>query len=65
MEKFNQKKYINDWKKENMATVRASYKKEFVDEFKKACKILGVTQSSIIREKMEDTISKAKGGNLK
>lgn len=41
MREFNQRKYIDQWKKENMKQVAASYKKEFVEEFKKACKDLG------------------------
>ncbi|MDO4663949.1 MAG: hypothetical protein Q4A59_03605 [Erysipelotrichaceae bacterium] len=31
---FDQNKYINQWSKENMASVSAKYKKEFVQEFK-------------------------------
>ena len=37
---FNQIKYQNDWKKQNMKQVGGSYKTEFVDEFKAACKKL-------------------------
>ena len=37
-EKFNQAKYMREWQKENMKQVKASYKTEFVDEFKEACK---------------------------
>ena len=40
-EKFNQAKYMREWQKENMKQVKASYKTEFVDEFKEACKKLG------------------------
>ncbi len=57
--KFNQAEYINGWKKENMSLVGASYKTEFVKEFKEACKKLGVSQSSLIRELMNQTIEKA------
>ena len=46
-------------KKENMKTVRASFKNDFVDQFKKACKILGITQADAIREAMNNTIQKA------
>ncbi|MGM9946749.1 hypothetical protein [Floccifex sp.] len=59
-EKFNQTKYINEWAKQNMATVIGKYKKEFVAEFKEACKILGIKQSEVIRNAMIETINKAK-----
>ena len=59
-EKFNQTKYINDWAKENVGTVMGKYKKEFVTEFKDACKTLGIKQSDVIRQAMIDTINKAK-----
>ena len=59
MSEFNQSKYQNGWNKENMAYVRGMYKKEFVQQFKEACKKLGTTQSSIIRKAMEDAIKKA------
>lgn len=57
---FDQNKYVNDWKKKNMKLVGASYKSEFVDEFKEACKILGLKQSDLIRDMMEDTIKRSK-----
>ncbi|MGM9947845.1 hypothetical protein [Floccifex sp.] len=59
-EKFNQTKYINEWAKQNMATVIGKYKKEFVAEFKEACKTLGIKQSDVIRNAMIETIHKAK-----
>ena len=49
-EKFNQVKYMREWQKENMKQVKASYKTEFVDEFKEACKKLGIKQSDVIRK---------------
>lgn len=58
---FNQIKYQNDWKKQNMKQVGGSYKTEFVDEFKAACKKLDVSQSEVIRAAMEETIRKAEG----
>lgn len=61
MSEFNQNKYIADWKKKNMKQVKATYKNDFVDEFKEACNILGITQSEVIREAMQATIGKAKG----
>lgn len=69
MTKFNENEYKRDWKKENMKTVRASFKNDFVDQFKEACKILGITQADAIREAMNITIQKAdeirKNSNLK
>lgn len=45
--------------KKNMAFVNAKYKKEFVQEFKSACKSLGISQSEVFREAMIETIEKA------
>lgn len=59
MKKFNQIDYQNSWIKENNATVKASFKKEFVLEFKEACKVLNKSQSSVIREAMEKVIKEA------
>jgi len=56
---FDQNKYMNDWKKENMKQVGASYKSEFVNEFKAACEALGTSQSDVFREAMQATIEKA------
>lgn len=50
----------NKWIKENTAPISARYPKELVVEFKEACKILGVSQSSLFRKVMEETIEKAK-----
>lgn len=44
-----------------MKIVKVEYSNSFVDEFKAACKTLGVSQSSVIREAMEETIKKARG----
>lgn len=46
--------------KEKMALVVGKYKNEFVDEFKDACKHLEITQSSVIRNAMIETIEKSK-----
>ena len=59
-EKFDQKEYIKDWKKSHMKRINMSYNSDFVDSFKQACKILGVTQSSVFRKAMEETIEKSK-----
>lgn len=57
--KFDQAKYMREGQKENMKQVKASYKTEFVDEFKEACKKLEIKQSDVIRKAMQDTIEKA------
>lgn len=57
---FNQNEYIKEWKKKNMKQIKVTYKNDFVEEFKEACKKLGITQSDVIRQAMQDTIDKAK-----
>lgn len=57
--KFNQQKYIAEWSKQNMGRIGVQYKKDFVDQFKAACKKLGISQSEVIRKAMEETIRKA------
>jgi len=52
--------YIMEWQKKNMKRVSVQYKKEFVEEFKKACDFFGVKQSQLIKEMMQETIDKAK-----
>lgn len=42
-----------------MKSIKVSYKTDFVELFKSACSKLGVTQSQVIREAMEETIKKA------
>lgn len=51
--------YLKNWKKENMATISARYKKEFVTEFKQACQVLGISQSDVVRKAMIQTIEEA------
>lgn len=60
MPSFNENEYKREWRKQNMKTIRGTFKNDFVDEFKKACKILGITQADVIREAMNNTIKKAK-----
>ena len=55
--------YQQEWKNKNMAEIRAKYKKEFVEDFRTACKKLGVKQSEIIRSAAEEIIEKAKKSN--
>lgn len=57
---FDQMKYIQEWGKQNMAMAGSRYKKEFVEEFKAACRTLGIKQSDVFRKAMEETIAKAK-----
>ena len=59
-EKFDQKEYVKQWTKSNMKAVGASYKTEFVTEFREACEKLGIKQSAVFREAMETVIEKAK-----
>ena len=47
-----QKKYA----KNNIKKLSCSFQATFVDEFKEACKILGMTQSEVIRKAMQETI---------
>ena len=56
---FNENEYKREWKKENMGIVKASFKKDFVDQFKEACKSLGISQSDVIRNAMEEVINRA------
>ncbi|MEG0358855.1 MAG: hypothetical protein RR598_06300 [Anaerorhabdus sp.] len=55
-EKFNQAA----WDKKNMTFVSAKYKKEFVEEFKEACKKLSISQSDVFRKAMVETIMDSK-----
>lgn len=57
---FDQSKYINEWAKKNMGHINVQYKRDFVDEFKEACKTLNIKQSQVFREAMEKTIEEAK-----
>jgi antitoxin component of RelBE/YafQ-DinJ toxin-antitoxin module len=58
--KFDQNAYINDWAKKNMGSISARYKKEFVEEFKEACRKLNLKQSDVIRNMMQNIINQAK-----
>ena len=57
---FDQGKYMQQWQKENMLSVRGAYKKDFVLEFREACTKLGIKQSEVIRNAMQETIDRAK-----
>lgn len=56
---FDEEKYKQQWQKENMATVIAKYNKDFVNEFKEACKKLDIKQSAVIRKAMQEIIDRA------
>ncbi|MEY8310306.1 hypothetical protein AAK899_12405 [Erysipelotrichaceae bacterium 51-3] len=55
---FDQYAYMYEWSRENMASISVRFKKEFVQEFKEACKELGLKQSTVFRKAMEETIQK-------
>ncbi len=55
----NQYSYMYEWQKEKMSAITVKYKKEFVTEFKKACQVLGISQSDVIRQAMTQTIERA------
>lgn len=57
---FDQKKYIQEWSKQNMKSINVSYKAEFVEEFRSACDKLGIKRSEVFRQAILDTIEKAK-----
>lgn len=56
---FDQNEYIKQWSKENMIRISGSYKKEFVQSFRDACKKLGIKQSDVYREAMQAVIDHA------
>ena len=51
---------MNRWIEENYMRVGGSYPKAFAQEFKDACKQLGVSQSEVFRNAMQETINKVK-----
>lgn len=57
--KFDQAEYTRQWDKEHMSYITGKYKKDFVDQFKQACKELGITQSEVFRKAMQETIDRA------
>ena len=46
--------------KRNIKKIGCSFQKDFVDEFKIACKGLGISQSEVIKKAMIETIDKYK-----
>lgn len=60
---FDQKVYLKEGVRENMANISGRYKKEFVQEFRDACRQLGIRQSDVYpRQTMQEIIGKAKEG---
>ena len=64
--KTNPKQYaqIEKWKKEHMRSVSAQYNREFVESFKSACSKLGLKQSDVFREAMQEIIIRANKEDL-
>lgn len=62
---FDQMKYMQQWQKENMASISLRYKKDFVYEFRNACQHLNISQSEVFRQTMNEVIQqyKQKMGN--
>lgn len=59
-DKSKQYKQQNAWINERYVTIGTKMPKELVNEFKKACKILGISQSEVFKKAMQDTIKQAK-----
>lgn len=57
---FDSTAYRQEWNKQNMKSVGASYKADFVNEYKEAAKKLGLKTSDLIRQMMQEVIEKAK-----
>ena len=57
-EKFDQKEYVKQWTKSNMKAVGASYKTEFVTEFREACEKLGIKQSAVLEKLWKQLLRK-------
>lgn len=54
----SQYKQISEWKKSNMKTISVAYKKEYVESFRDACHKLGIKQSDVIRDAIDETLKK-------
>lgn len=57
---FDQLAYIKEWNKKNLKHIKVSYRDSFVDDFRTACKKLGISQSSVFKQAMQEVIDKAK-----
>lgn len=60
MTKENDYKRQNAWIKERYITVSAKLPREFVTEFKEACKRAGTSQSEVFRKAMQEVIDSTK-----
>ncbi len=59
-DKSKQYRQQNAWINERYVTIGTKMPKDLVNEFKNACKILGVSQSEVFKKAMQDTIKQAK-----
>ena len=59
-QKYNKYDYNNTWGKENLGTVTAKFKKDFVTDFKEACAKMNIKQSDVIRKAMHQIIDESK-----
>ncbi|WP_295252288.1 hypothetical protein [uncultured Catenibacterium sp.] len=57
-EKFNQKEYVKQWTKSNMKAVDASYKTEFITEFREACEKLRIKQLIVLGKPWKQLLRK-------
>ncbi len=57
--KSKQYKQQNEWINERYATVGTKMPKDFVQQFKDACKTLGISQSEVFRQAMQNIINEA------
>lgn len=57
---FDSVAYRQEWNRKNMKSVGASYRADFVEEYKAAAKKLGLKTSDLIRQMMQEVIEKAK-----
>ena len=57
---FNQSEYNKQWSKDNMSCINVRYTTSFVLEFRDALKKLGLKQSHVIKQVMQEVIDKAK-----
>ncbi|MDO5015302.1 MAG: hypothetical protein Q4E28_05055 [Clostridia bacterium] len=57
---FNQINYQNEWLKKNYKSISLSLPIDLANEFKEACKKLGVSQRSVLVKAVEETIKEVK-----
>lgn len=59
-ETFDPVAYRQEWNRQNMKSVGASFKADFVIEYKEAAKKFGMKTSDLIRQMMQDVIDRSK-----